>query len=248
MKFLIQKIGNDIVHDFSFELIQSKKYWDWLGKNEISIRYTNEVIPERIAYDNYIPIGSVEFVSEYLRRFYPMSERMLYPLNVPDMLIPFAGRRVKDIHTIKDLYCFHDSEYVFRKNNYKIKDDRNGLYLMKDSGLHNLIGFQVSDRIDIESEWRVFVFHDEIQHISNYSGDPLLMPDVTRIRNMVDAYKDESPVAYTLDVGINNNGNTIIIECHRFFSCGLYGFSDYSKIPYMFSQTWFQMKKNKLNK
>ena len=248
MKFLVQKIGNEVVHDFSFELIQAKKYWDWRKDDEISIRYTNEVIPERIAYDKYIPIGSVEFVSEYLKRFYPESERALTPLNVPEVLFPFAGRNIVNVSSGKDLAVFKNNYFVYRKSNSKIKDGMNGMfYFMDDTPvmLYCLKGFQVSDVISIESEWRVFVFHNKIMYVSNYSGDPLIMPDVSVIRQMVDVYKDESPVAYTLDVGIDDKGNTIVIECHRFFSCGLYGFSDYSKLPYMFSQTWFEMK-NKL--
>lgn len=33
-----------------------------------------------------------------------------------------------------------------------------------------------------------------------------------------------------------------VVECHRFFSCGLYGFNDPAVLPYMFSQAWFEIK------
>ena len=46
---------------------------------------------------------------------------------------------------------------------------------------------------------------------------------------------------YTLDVGINSE-KTFVIECHRFFSCGLYGYCDHNTIPIMFSQAWYEMK------
>ena len=36
---------------------------------------------------------------------------------------------------------------------------------------------------------------------------------------------------------LNNNAQIL----GTVFSCGLYGFSDYKKIPKMLSQTWFQM-------
>ena len=102
---------------------------------------------------------------------------------------------------------------------------------------------QVSQLIDIESEWRVFVFHGEIKHLANYSGNCTIFPSVERIKEMIKCYQSAgAPIAYTIDVGITSDEKTVVIECHRFFSCGLYGFNDYSVIPYMFSQTWHEMK------
>jgi len=49
---------------------------------------------------------------------------------------------------------------------------------------------------------------------------------------MIIAYTD-APRAYTLDVGINVFGTTII-EVHPFVSCGLYGFHDLKVLPQMF--------------
>lgn len=46
---------------------------------------------------------------------------------------------------------------------------------------------------------------------------------------------------YFLDVG---NSGTFVIECHDFFSCGLYGFADYSKLPHMFYKTFKEIIKN----
>ena len=94
---------------------------------------------------------------------------------------------------------------------------------------------------DILSEWRVFVYHNKIQQVCYYDGDPLVFPDGNRIQMMVDEYsRNNAPVAYTLDVYNTKNG-TFVMECHRFFSCGLYGFSDYRILPYMFSQAWHEM-------
>ena len=59
---------------------------------------------------------------------------------------------------------------------------------------------------------------------------------------MIKDYKD-SPLSYTLDVGINNNG-TFIIEVHPFVSCGLYGFSDYRILCYMFENGFNYIKRD----
>jgi len=59
------------------------------------------------------------------------------------------------------------------------------------------------------------------------------------IKQMIQDYKS-APKAYTLDVGINEKG-TFIIECHTFFSCGLYGFTDYKLLPLMFISAWNEL-------
>ena len=59
---------------------------------------------------------------------------------------------------------------------------------------------------------------------------------------MIDAFED-CPIAYTLDVGINDNG-TFVIEVHDFFSCGLYGFSNHPILPQMFGR-WYTEYINK---
>ena len=57
---------------------------------------------------------------------------------------------------------------------------------------------------------------------------------------MIDRYESigDAPIAYTLDVGINDKG-TFVIEVHDFFSCGLYGFADVGILPSMLNR-WFQ--------
>ena len=105
-----------------------------------------------------------------------------------------------------------------------------------------LIGYQVSTKInDIRSEWRVFVHHNKVQQVCYYDGDPLVFPDSHRIQQMVERYsREDDPIVYTLDVAVTDY-STYVIEVHRFFSCGLYGFADYRILPYMFSQAWHEM-------
>ena len=47
-----------------------------------------------------------------------------------------------------------------------------------------------------------------------------------------------SPIAYTIDIGVDYNCNNYLIEVHNFYSVGLYGFFDYKMIPVMFNR-WF---------
>jgi hypothetical protein len=75
--------------------------------------------------------------------------------------------------------------------------------------------------------------------LQHYCGDFTLFPIVAAIENMIARYKS-APIAYTLDVGVSSvpYKSTFVIEVHDFFSCGLYGFMDATKLPFMFSR-WF---------
>lgn len=160
-----------------------------------------------------------------------------------------------------------NSNRFFVKSLDTIKDERNGFYdvipdlydkyMTLEARMHN--GYQVHKIFhhrsfeaftncqvstildDIESEWRVFVYKGKGIDVKNYSGDPFAFPKTERIYQFIDQYT-EAPEAYTLDVAVTKNG-TWVLECHDFYSCGLYGCND-KNIPYMMNHAWFNIKNN----
>lgn len=255
MKFLLQTVDKKIVHDFGFALTQSKDYINWASDYyAMTIRKYEGLDFSGIKNpDKYIPVGSVDFVSSYLNTFYPNAKKMLEPLNVPEVLFPFAGREIMNIRTDEDLKQLYRFNEVFAKSMSVIKHPDNGWKynpnnevnkLLNLDNYDNCIGFQVSSIVEFLSEWRVFVFNGKILGCKHYLGDFFTYPNPSTIIDMVKEYKD-APVAYTLDVGVIPGGETVVIECHRFFSCGLYGFNDFYQYPLMLSQEWFEMKNYK---
>ena len=83
--------------------------------------------------------------------------------------------------------------------------------------------YQVSEVVDIWSEYRVYVQDNKVEAIANYNGDPTIMPDINIIKKMVLLYsmQNDCPMAYTLDVAINEKG-TFLLEVHPWISVGLY--------------------------
>ena len=216
MKFLIQKIDGKVKHDFSFTLIESCEYNNWLrNSNEMKCLFSNKNLKP-----DCIPIGSVEFVTKYLKKYYKITPK---PINIPTDLLgeKWTGRTVIN-GTEKDII-----KNSFVKSNDKIKSFTE---ICKTAPKGN---YQISDLIDIDSEWRAFVFKKELVGLQNYSGEFDIFPDVDKINKMVKAYITQPP-AYTLDVGICDK-QTIVIEVHDFFSCGLYGFAEHKILPFMFS-------------
>lgn len=233
MKFLIQTIDGQVKHDFAFTLIESCNYHNWLNSDNTS-QYilcdtiptdTNACIPIDVNMNACVPIGSVEFVTDYLQKHYNYTPM---PINIPNELLShrFTKRTVVN-GTEKDII---GNKFV--KSNDKIKS------FTEECSTAPPGNYQISDIIDIDSEWRCFVYKNKLVGLQNYSGDFCRFPSVSLINSMIEEYKS-APIAYTLDVGIGGIKGTFIIEVHDFFSCGLYGFSDHKILPFMF-RDWFR--------
>lgn len=223
--FLIQTFNKEITHDFSFTLIEAIKYKNWYEDNDIYKYVLSDILFE----GDYIPIGSVEFVHNYISSNYNISPPK--PINIPEEL--FKEKFLRRECFIK--YASGISGNWFVKSLDKIKgftDEVDSDFTELEAG-----NYLISEVIDIKSEWRAFVFKNELVGLQNYIGDFTLFPDINNIKDMIKEYKS-SPIAYTLDIGICDRG-TLILECHNFYSCGFYGFSDLNIIPNMFS-LWFE--------
>lgn len=237
MKFLIQKIDNEIRHDFSFTLLESIRYQKWASGDDadVQVKYINSNTNDDVWFfkpfhQHYIPIGSVEFVSSWFQRFHNHKPK---PINVPEELFDFTGRGIWN----GDENAYHKGYgQLFVKSNDNIK----GFKLLIDDNYKLFNGnYQFSEVIEIESEWRCFVYQNKLVGLQNYSGDFTMFPIVSHIEMMIKNYKS-APVAYTLDVGVFNYCDTFVIEVHDFFSCGLYGFADHRILPFMYSRWHYE--------
>jgi hypothetical protein len=188
MKFLIQKINNEIRHDFAFTLLESIRFNKWLrGKDStMKVRYLNtinkkvededDILPFRFVpyHKDYVPIGSVDFVTRHLWDFYQIIPK---PLNVPEALFEFAGRKIFN-GTEKDL-----KGRMFVKSNDKIKGTCD-IWNESEGGLPSG-NYQFSETISIDSEWRAFVYENKLVGLQNYAGDFTIFPNVNRIKEMI---------------------------------------------------------------
>jgi hypothetical protein len=185
----------------------------------------------------YIPIGSVEFVIQFLKTFHGLNPR---PINVPRDLFGFANREIfngtnMSLDGLKGRWVVKDNDKI--KGVMKVVEDPDILSVYPGGN------FQISKYTTIDSEWRAFVYKNKLVGLKHYVGEFTMFPNVDHIKMMIQAYKS-APIAYTLDVGVFNHVDTFVIEAHDFFSCGLYGFADHSILPSMFGR-WFTQYVNK---
>lgn len=239
--FLIQTtVWDEPEHDFAWELKNAINWNKWFRGESIYRFNTSTILSlkqdfKKLKRPNLVvPIGSVEFVHEYIRLNFGKNN-VPKPINVPQELMTtdFCKRKIKNV-SAGEL-----TPGWFAKSNDLLKG-----FTGEFTGKEKLEGnYQTSELIDILSEWRVFVHRGKIVGLQNYSGDPFMVPSKSIILEMIDAYYP-SPSSYTLDVAVINTGATVVIEVHNFYSCGLYGFRNYNILPIMFIDWWFQFTRS----
>jgi hypothetical protein len=254
MKFLIQKCYKEVRHDFAFALLEAIRFNNWfMNRKKVIYKFIDTEFDDnrftklnfKPEHKNYVPIGSVDFVTAHLQYFHNITPK---PQNIPiDLLKPEFLQRFVFNGTEREI-----EGVKFVKSNDKIKAYTE---IVNDSTDVPEGNYQISDVITIDSEWRAFIYQGKLVGLQNYCGEFTLFPQVSTIKKMIAEYKS-APIAYTLDVGVINTpvrlGNyyrshfidTFIIEVHDFFSCGLYGFADLAILPQMF-QKWFYEYLNK---
>ena len=228
MNFLLQtkygKIDDVEVFNARDLIIHSRGLNSYLLMDYSELKSTNK------DFSDWIPIGSLEFVREWLKKYHNISE--MRPIEVPEVL-----RKEKYLGRSYDVVSFDDLElkgYKFIKDIDKLKQfsftgdlgnlDKN------DESIFVSQNYLISNVVEIMSEYRVFVSDIYIKAIQFYDGDCTVFPDVSLLREMVGKYYiiQDRPKSYTMDIAVLKNGRTIILEVHPVVSVGTYGYSEYA--------------------
>lgn len=238
--FLIQTINGLVRHDFSFALMEAIDYQNWLnaGSHDYVLVEMKDMFLSD--YSEFIPSGTIQFIKKFISTYHDIND--IKPINIPNDLnsMKYLKRKV-DI--CNNLNANFSEDYIFVKSMNNLKGFTD---IIKGSDISKLPNntYLISETIDIESEWRSFIFNKKLVGIQNYLGDFCMMPDVKLINQMIDDYK-YSPLAYTLDIGVNNKDGTFLIEVHNMYSVGTYGFSQNRILPQMFIAGFKYLIENK---
>jgi hypothetical protein len=174
------------------------------------------------------PVGTVEFVHAAMA---VAGRQPPKPMNIPTQL------HTKEFLKRKVVYTTHDGVDLDEENFVKQVDIVKGYAGQTPTADKIPEGvYLVSELVDIESEWRCFVCDGRITDVRRYASCyDAATPDWELAKKMVKAFTS-APPAWTLDVGVGPLG-TFVIECHHFYSCGLYGCCS-SLLPYMHKSWW----------
>jgi len=223
-KAYIQTIDGEYVNDGSFFF---KNGCDLLG---IETEKFEDIRSIDIKEGEMVFAG----VSVMLEVFEMLGGLMPPPLDIPDCLIPFCKREV-NISTLEELSnsakfpIFVKPAETGKLFGGQVVSCKEELDLFQ--YVDEICGFQVkvfsSEVVKIISEFRCFVIRGEIYDCRKYKGEYSAVPDFNFIQECVDAYEN-APVAYGIDFGVTDKGETILIEANDGYSLGPYGFDCYN--------------------
>lgn len=75
---------------------------------------------------------------------------------------------------------------------------------------------------DIVSEWRLYIHKNKIVDSRNYGGDFMIYPNHEYILSVINE-NNNFPIAYTIDIGVLQDGSNVVIEYNDMWSIGNYG-------------------------
>lgn len=263
MNFILQSVNDEITMDQCFEMLRSLEFHKWWRKETIlkvivsidelkdvgaHVMFMNEIAKgfdcSEFDPSEWCPVGTVEFVERYLRLYFgdEVADNAMKPLNIPEELFKLSGRDLIVNEQVTEDLKFKYPDKYFIKDNDRIKNVFNGPMYISEAIEHGLKNIQIQNIVDnIDSEWRVFIHNGMPLDVKNYSGNPFLFPDVKYIKKCVEKMSDTLKEG-TIDVYVDEKTNkTYVVEAHKFFSCGLYGFSDSATLPIMYWRTFKQL-------
>lgn len=271
MKAYLEKCGKEWFDDFVYSARQPLE-----DRGFTVVPFDDFTLPDLVSCEVFskddIIVGSVEATKTFWEAVGIEAPKYI---GYPESLESFYGRKINRTRfgkiTLDDLP-------IFIKPAYDVKLFT-GFVLDKGTTLHN-IGMYYSDvnpntavytsePINIISEYRCFVHKNELVGIKHYTGDFTCFPDMSIIESMIDVYRYESPISYTLDVGVVSNTatstylhqlddmctvgrkktetsfKTILIEINDFWAIGGYGLDGKTYVRMLIDR--FQEIKNKIN-
>lgn len=172
-------------------------------------------------YAKVIPIGTIEFVTTWLQQYH--SVPMEYAIEVPKILRTKEFLK-RDYHIVPWKDIPNSGEY-FIKDATQLKRFcyQGEMSFLPAQEMDKSHLYQVSEIVNIFSEYRVYILDKKIECIAHYNGDPLAIPDISLINkaNILYQLENDVPKSYTMDIMITEQG-TSITEIHNFTSIGLY--------------------------
>lgn len=196
------------------------------------------------------PIGSVEFVRLALEAL-----RLPEPLTIsyPDALEPWLGRKILRL-TLKDLpgerpIFIKPAGHAKLFSGFVLNDPARSEYAQEQvAKLGNLLSttpVYACEPIRFISEWRYYVLEGKIIGCTRYDdgSDEAPGPERGMAQSMVDAFGADgtAPVAYALDVGVTEAGQTVLVEANDAWALGLYRGMDVGGYLEMLQKRWAQI-------
>jgi len=76
--------------------------------------------------------------------------------------------------------------------------------------------------------WKLICIFDIIWYTYNpISGDFFTAPSKEYLESVINSNKSKFPIAYTIDIGVLENGDNVVVEYNDMWAIGNYGINNY---------------------
>ncbi len=165
--------------------------------------------------------------------------------DAPPELLPFFGRRLRET-TMGEVRASDDGAPRFIK---PLRQTKLFTGHVRDDSLRSSattaqidddVAVLVSDVVRFVTEYRCFVHRGVVIGAKHYAGDWRAPPPDFRVADRAVAAFSRAPVAYALDLGVTDDGQTLLVEINDAFSLGAYGLAP---LPYarMIEDRWLEL-------
>jgi len=167
---------------------------------------------------NYLFVGSTEFMMEIFRR-----------LGLENVGVPENTNRFYETITLEQAWdrAAADEKIFIKPLQIKLFTgfvlDKMQYGCLNGLSRETLVMAYKPFEHKIVSEWRLYIHNHQIVDSRNYSGDFKISPSYVQATKIVDKQRQSWPKAYTMDVGILENGEDVIIEYNDMWAIGNYG-------------------------
>lgn len=214
------------------------------GFEPIGVSYSDDSWLEGISIDTPV-VGSIGLYRKGMSKL--GVELSMIPIY--DEILPYYKRNIK--YGILEEVLSADNWPIFVKplEHHKLFSGmiikENGENLHKISYYDKNTPVIFSDVLTFISEWRLFVMEDQIVYGSCYNKNFKLNPDWAICDDIVSKMKtiQGRPIAYSLDVAITDNNETVIIELNDSYALGSFGLSS-NLYAEMILKRWGQLTSN----
>jgi len=148
-------------------------------------------------------------------------------VSIPESLAEYAGRKTW-ASTLGEMRQSDDNHKLFIKplEGHKLFTGHIRTGEMKDLIFTAMYPDEtkilVSEVVNFVSEYRGFVLDGKLIGLKHYAGDFKKMIDSSKVEEAISKYTN-SPIAYSIDFGLTDDGQTLLVEVNDAFSLGCYG-------------------------
>ena len=234
MKVYIQQVDGKFPDDWI--------YAAWLGFNKLGAEiFFFEDLQEVPKSKRNIVISYVEETSNYFRNIGVM---IPIPINIPYILEKYTKREINYTTMGEFKKNVKTPIFVKPKNRFKgfpsgvIKNESSKKFVFND--VQDSEEILTSSLIEMVTEYRCFVYKQELVGIQWYGGNFEIFPDIQIVKDIINDFKELAPISYTVDVAVTDKNETVLVEIQDFWSLCNYGLEAkiYAK---MLRDRWFEI-------